>query len=252
MCKRVSVLALTVSLVALSASGVAYSPGKEIPPRSFETYDELDTWARSATRHGGVVQAVGPWNENLYCVVRYHDREGLSAEFALYRFEDWRGYQLMLYLPPEHRAGRDISVEGDVLAVSQWKPASPDTSTLRVPLAMLPGHGRPSGSGGSFMDPVGDLIGYPDELGVAVNRGDAMDIARGALSDGGYFVRVLRLRESQQWGVVWRAEGLLSEPLPGMDSSGRTLLIDAGSGEIVHDIHWGSASAKPPGASGGF
>ena len=252
MLQRLPILVLTVALLGLAAFGIAYSPGKESPPRSFETYDELDTWARSDTRYGGIVQAVGQWSENLYCVLRYHDREELSAELALYRHEGWRGYVLMLYLPPEHFAGRDASVKGDVLVVSQWNPALPDTHLLRVPLAMLPGADRPSGPGGSFMDPLGDLIDYPDEGGVAVSRSEAMDIARGALSEEGYLVETLRLRESHKWGVVWRVEGLLPEPLPGMDASGQTVLIAADSGEVVDNIYWGSASAKPPGGSGGF
>ena len=242
MWKKSSGIVLLLALLAVTLPGIAYTPGGASAPECFETYDELDRWAKSTARYGGALRVLGPEDQHLYYAERHHDRDRLSAESAVYRCGGSRRYELVLYLPARHFTGRDARVEGDTLVLSQWSYSLPDTFELRVPLAMLPGYRASSSPGRGMMD-FGDSLSHQDESGVEISRDQAMDIARSALLEEKLLVGTLRLRESSEWGVVWRVQSWLPKPHPGMDSSGRVLVIDANSGEVVQDLYFGTVTS---------
>jgi hypothetical protein len=231
-------IAALLLAAASSAEDRPWTDWGESPPRHFETYDELDSWARTTTRYGGTLYGLGPGDEFLYYVGRHHDRDGLSTESAVYRYEGVSsGYQLVLYLPREFRTTRVARVHGETLVLSQSKASAPGTLELVVPLAMLPAFRRPFSRDAGWAH-MGDLEGFPDEAAAEITRDAAIGIARETLSADGLSVHTLQLRESKKWGVVWSVESVWRESSPGGGSSQRAILIDATSGEVVGDICW--------------
>lgn len=228
---------VTVLLIAASAAGAPWVDWGESPPKRFETYDELDRWAKTTTRHGGILYGLGPGEENLYYAGRHHDGERQSTESAVYRYEGISpGYQLVFYLPRELRTRRAARVQEGALVLSQWNVSTSDTLEMIVPLAMLPAFRRPLSRGGEWAH-MGGLEGFPDETTPEITRDVAIGIARETLSDERQLVSTLQLRGSKKWGVVWSVEGIWSEPPPGMESTRRLILIDASSGKILTDVY---------------
>ena len=193
-------LAALLLVAASSAEGRPWVDWGESPPKHFETYDELDSWAKTTTSYGGILYGLGPGDEFLYYAGRHHDREGQSTESTVYRYEGVSsGYQLVLYLPREFRTRRMARIHDETLVLSQWRVSAPDTLELIVPLAMLPAFRRPLSSDGNWAQ-MGDLEGFPDETTPEITRDAAIGIARETLSADGLSVHTLQLELPRSHG----------------------------------------------------
>jgi hypothetical protein len=207
-------------------------------PRHFDTYDDLDLWVKSSTRFGGTLLALGEGDAVLYYAGRYRDSPRGALESAVYRFSgEVGGYRLVFYLPEVPGAERLVALVDSTIRISQWDAYDKDTTSMAIPIPMLPESVRAPAYGQHRSRNVDDL-GVPSDQSVTITRDAAVSIARGALEADGLSVMTLHLVNNTEWGVHWRAESVVPhDPSRGPGKTWRILLIDSESGELLDEFN---------------